>query len=492
MYFLAIDEGSSSTRAMLYDTQGNLCYKSQQVLKTLYPESGYVEQDPEEIWEKTSLVIRDVLSNVDASDVRAAGITNQRETTIIWNKKTHQCLGPAISWQDRRTEPYFKHIASEQLRMMREKTGLIPNAYFSASKLQWLLEHVPGARELADKGELAFGTIDAYLLSRLTYGAVHATDITNASRTLLFDIERCDWDDALLACFSIPKSVLPEVLPNDAHFGEIHPDIAGVAIPITAMIGDQQSSLIGQACIEKGMIKATYGSGAFLLVNTGEKPTHSEHLLTTIAYDIKGHRAYGLEGSIYHAGTILKWMRNNLKILPDYESSEHFARGVEDNAGVYCLPSFTSLGAPHWITPPGAFLTGLTQGATAEHIVRAGLETVAFQTNDIIRCIEEDAKAPLQALHADGGMARNAWFMQFLASTCNIMVKRPKHVETTALGAAMVAAVGCGYLKTLDEVKSFWSCGETFIPDDNRDAHRKAYQGWVDVVASVKKGMAIS
>ncbi len=489
MYFLAIDEGSSSTRAILYDAKGRVCYKSQQSLTTTYPELGWVEQDPDEIWEKTCLAIREVAAQVNVADIRACGITNQRETTVIWNKKTHQCLSPAISWQDRRTEASFETYAKAQLSVMQAKTGLIPNAYFSASKLQWLLEHVPGARDLADKGELAFGTIDSYLLWRLTKGAHHATDVTNASRTLLFDIEQRVFDDELLAWFTIPKSVLPNVLPNACHFGEIHPDILGVPIPITAMVGDQQSSLVGQACIEAGMMKATYGSGAFLLLNTGKEIARSPHLLTTIAYDVKGEVAYGLEGSIYHAGTTLKWLRNDLKILPEYADSEQFAKSISTNAGVYFLPSFTSLGAPHWITPPGAFITGLTQGTTREHIVRAALETVAFQTNDVIRCIQDDACAPLRVLHVDGGMAKNPWFLQYLASTCQIVVKRPSEVETTALGAAMLAAVGCDYLDTLSDVASYWSCGETYSPDEERDFYTEAYQGWTNMVASVKKGM---
>ena len=372
---------------------------------------------------------------------------------------------------------------------MQKKTGLIPNAYFSASKLQWLLKHVPGARALADQGDLAFGTIDSYLLWRLTGGALHATDVTNASRTLLFNIEQRAWDDELLEYFAIPKSILPQVLPNTSDFGEIQAKILGVGIPISAMVGDQQSSLVGQACVEAGMMKATYGSGGFLLLNTGSHPVRSPHLLTTIAYDVKGEVAYGLEGSIYHAGTTLKWLRNDLKILPEYADSEQFAKSVPNNAGVYFLPSFTSLGAPHWITPPGAAITGLTQGTKPAHIVRAALETVAYQTNDIMRCIEKDTSLPLHVLHADGGMAKNPWFLQYLASTCHIIVKRPSEVETTAFGAAMLAAVGCGYLKSLSDVASYWSCGEEYVPDKQRDAYEAAYQGWVNMVASVKRGM---
>ncbi len=490
MYFLAIDEGTSSTRAILYDTKGRACYKSQESLTTTYPKPGWVEQDPEEIWEKTCLAIRHVVAKVDLADIRACGITNQRETTVIWDKKTHRCLGPAISWQDRRAEALFTNCPEEQLCLIQEKTGLIPNAYFSASKLQWLLAHVPDARALAEKGQLAFGTMDTYLLWRLTQGVAHATDVSNASRTLLFNIEQRIWDDDLLTYFSIPKSMLPTVLPNATHFGDMHPDIAGVSIPITAMVGDQQSSLIGQACIKPGMMKATYGSGAFLLLNTGSKPVRSPHLLTTIAYDVKGDVAYGLEGSIYHAGTILKWLRNDLKILPEFADSERFAKEVPDNAGVYFLPSFTSLGAPHWITPTGAMITGLTHRANFKHIVRSALETVVFQTNDIMRCIQEDTHAPLNVLHADGGMASNAWFLQYLASTCHIIVKCPLEVETTALGAAMLAAVGCGYLESLSDVESFWSPGETFVPDEQQGhLYEQAYQGWLHVIDSVKKGM---
>jgi glycerol kinase len=490
MYFLAIDEGSSSTRAMLYDDQGHICYQSQHTLTTTYPEPGWVEQDPDEIWEKTCLAIREVSAKINPADIRACGITNQRETTVIWNKKTHRCLGPAISWQDTRTEAFFTACPKKELRFMQEKTGLIPKAYFSASKLQWLLTHVPSAEALAEQGDLAFGTIDSYLLWRLTHGAQHATDVTNASRTLLFDIEQRVWDDALLAYFSIPKSVLPKVLPNTGDFGEIHPDILGVSIPITAMAGDQQSSLVGQACVQAGMMKATYGSGGFLLLNTGLKPIRSPHLLTTIAYDVQGTVAYGLEGSIYHAGTTLKWLRNDLKILPEYADSEHYARQLSGNAGVYFLPSFTSLGAPHWITPGGARITGITQGTTREHIVRAALETVVYQTNDIMHCIQESASVPLRVLHADGGMAQNPWFLQYLASTCDITVKRPSQVETTALGAAMLAAVGCGYLKSLDDVTSYWSCGEMYKPDEQKDFYEQAYQGWVRMLNAVKKGMS--
>lgn len=491
MYFLAIDEGTSSTRAILYDTKGRVCFKHQEALTTIYPNPGWVEQDPEEIWEKTCLAIQKVAAEVNPTDIRACGITNQRETTVIWNKKTQQCLGPAISWQDRRAEALFTNAPQEQLALIQEKTGLIPNAYFSASKLQWLLAHVPEARALAEEGQLGFGTIDAYLLWRLTKGAVHATDISNASRTLLFDINCRAWDDELLAYFSIPPSVLPTVLPNDAHFGEIHQDIAGVSIPITAMVGDQQASLIGEACVKAGMMKATYGSGGFLLLNTGSTPVYSKHLLTTIAYEVKDELAYGLEGSIYHAGTILKWLRNDLKILPQFSDSELFAKSVSDNAGVYFLPSFTSLGAPHWITPPGAMITGITQRTTSEHIVRSALETVVYQTHDIMRCIAEDKHAPLHVLHADGGMARNAWFLQYLASTCNIVVKRPLEVETTALGAAMLAAVGCGYLEDLSQVESLWTAGETFVPDEaQRETCKQAYDGWLRVIETAKRGIA--
>ncbi|MDF1757488.1 MAG: glycerol kinase [Legionellaceae bacterium] len=491
MYFLAIDEGSSSTRAMLYDIKGRLAYTSQQSLQTNFPNPGWVEQCPEDIWNKTCCVIRDVVSNVNPKDILSCGITNQRETTVVWDKNSGKCIGPAISWQDRRTESYFNSHTDMELKLIKNKTGLIPNAYFSASKLQWLLDNEPEAKLLADKGQLAFGTIDSFLLWRLTNGSLHATDITNASRTLLYDIHNCRWDEDLLDLFAIPKSLLPEILANDSYFGEIDSNICGVKIPINAMVGDQQASLIGQACIEEGMLKATYGSGAFLLLNIGSKPVSSKHLLTTVAYSVSGKVTYGLEGCIYHAGTILKWLRNDLKILPSFADSEIYAKSVADNAGVYFLPSFTSLGAPHWITPPGAMITGLTQATTSKHIVRSALETVAFQTNDIIQCMHEDVDFPLRVLHADGGMAKNSWFLSFLSSVCNLTVKRPQEVETTALGAAMLAAVGCGFYKSFTEIHEYWKCGEAYSPAADLLDYKKYYASWTKVIDSVRKGMCV-
>ena len=486
MYFLAIDVGSSSTRAILYDAEGCLVHKSQHALTTFYPQPGWVEHDPEDIWAKTCFAMREVLAMVNIEDVRACGITNQRETTIIWDKNTDKCFGPAISWQDRRTEECFAAFSLDELSLIQRKTGLIPNAYFSATKIHWLLTNEDAVNNELVRESLAFGTVDSFILWRLTKGAVHATDISNASRTLLFNIEKCVWDDDLLEMFSIPKNILPEVLANDAHFGDIHPDICGRSIPITAMVGDQQASLIGQSCIEEGMMKSTYGSGAFLLLNTGTNLVRSEHLLSTIAYKVKDETFYSLEGSIYQAGTILKWLRNELKILKDFADSEDCARNVTDNAGVYFLPSFTSLGAPHWITPHGALITGLTLGSNSDHIIRAALEAVAYQTHDIIRCIHEDVDFKVRVLHADGGMARNTWFLSFLASVCNLSVRRPKEVETTALGAAMLAAVGCGYYSSLSAAHEYWTCGGTFEPEQPRGMYEKYYQGWVDVVSSVK------
>lgn len=486
MYFLALDVGSSSTRAILYDAEGCLVHKSQHTLTTYYPQPGWVEHDPEDIWAKTCLAMRAVLAKVNIADVGACGITNQRETTIIWDKNLDKCLGPAISWQDRRTDECFAAFSADELDLIQSKTGLIPNAYFTATKLQWLLNNQKLVESTLAREGLAFGTVDSFLLWRLTKGAVHATDVSNASRTLLFNIENCSWDYELLEMFSIPKSILPEVLDNDAYFGDIHRDFCGRSIPITAMVGDQQASLIGQSCIEEGMMKSTYGSGAFLLLNTGTNLVRSEHLLSTIAYRVKNETFYSLEGSIYQAGTILKWLRNELKFIKNFADSERCARNVQDNAGVYFLPSFTSLGAPHWITPPGALITGLSLGASFEHIVRAALEAVAYQTHDIIRCIHEDVEFKVRVLHADGGMAQNTWFLSFLSSVCNLTVRRPKELETTALGAAMLAAVGCGYYSSLSAAHKYWTCGGTFEPLEQRDMYEKYYQGWVDVVSSVK------
>ncbi len=487
-YFLAIDEGTSSTRAILYDTQGRLCVKSQYSLTQSCPAPGYVEQDAEEIWQKTCFAIRDVVAKINPVDILACGITNQRETTVIWDKRTGECVGPVISWQDQRTESICSAYSAADISDIHQKTGLRMNAYFSATKLHWLLKNMPKAKKLAQKGLLAFGTIDSFLLWRLTKGSQHLTDITNASRTLLFNLVDKTWDETLLDLFEIPSAILPEVQSNDAYFGMMHKEIMGKEIPIHAMIGDQQSALLGQACIRPGMMKATYGSGAFLLMNIGKEPVWSRHqLLTTVAYQVQHQTVFGLEGSIYHAGTILRWLRDGLGILPNVVDSERMAQMVTDNAGVYLVPSFTGLGAPYWLQTPGASYVGLTTTTTANHLVRAALEAIVFQTKDILECMLADYPGKLTSLRVDGGVTQNTWLLHYLASVCQIMVKRTDEMETTAKGAAMLAAIASGHLSSLNDLQTHWHCNLICRPERRQKSYRKAYEGWCRTLEKISR-----
>ena len=482
-YLLAIDQGTSSTRAMLYSTSGQLINTSQYQITQFYPKPGWVEHDPEEIWQKTVLAIRDVASSITPAHIIACGITNQREPTLIWDKQTGQCLSQAIVWQDRRTQAICESWRLNT-ELIRSKTGLQLDPYFSASKLLWLLNHIPGARELVEKNRLAFGTVDSFLIWRLTGGAAHVTDITNASRTMLFNIHTHVWDEQLLQLFDIPATILPEVRACDAMFGSINDDVLGVAIPITGVAGDQHASLIGQGCFDEGMVKATFGTGGFLLLNTGSKPVHSKHhLLTTIAYQIQGKTAYGLEGSIYHAGTTVKWLRDELGLFTSSSDTETMARSLDSNDGVYLVPAFTGLGSPHWLSKPGAAIIGLSRTSHRAHFARAALESVCYQTRDILDCMHEDSCRPIGLLRVDGGMAANAWLLQFLASLCGLVVQRPYNIETTALGAAMLAAIGSGVDISLDELQKRWVCEQQFKPMSRRE---EDYKGWQRALHMVK------
>lgn len=476
-YLLAIDQGTSSTRAMLYSAKGELVTSSQYPLTQFYTKPGWVEHDPEEIWQKTLKAMQDVLAQIDPGRVIACGITNQRETTLVWDKESGKCLSFAIVWQDRRTQAYCESL-SEQTSFIQSKTGLLPDPYFSASKLDWLMKNIPQARNLAAKNQLAFGTIDSFLLWRLTKGKVHATDQTNASRTLLFNIFNQQWDEDLLNLFQIPHSILPEVCPSDSHFGFIDNKYFGVAIPITGIVGDQQAALIGQRCIRAGMVKATFGTGGFLLMNTGNKPVLSKHkLLTTIAYCIKGETIYGLEGSLYQAGTTVKWLRDEMKIIEQAAETEALAKSLPSNEGVYLIPSFTGLGAPYWINTTGAAIVGLTRTTNRAHFARAALESVCYQTREILACMREDSDLDLAVLRADGGMAVNQWFLQFLSSQCGLRVQCPSDIETTAQGAAMLAALGCGLITTLDSLQETWICAHEFQALNSK-ADEHDYSGW--------------
>lgn len=484
-YLLAVDQGTSSTRAMLYTIDGLLVTSSQLPLKQYYPQAGWVEHDPEEIWQATLKVLKEVISTVDAHKILACGITNQRETTLIWNKKTGKCLAPAIVWQDRRTEDYCKSL-QRHTSTIQEKTGLLLDPYFSASKLHWLLENNQEAKELAAKGDLAFGTIDSFLIWRMTKG-VHLTDITNASRTMLFNINTEEWDLELLDLFAIPASVLPQVMASDHHFGLIDKEYLGIEIPITGVAGDQQAALIGQGCLQEGMAKATFGTGGFLLMNTGDKPVFSQHkLLTTIAYRIKERTVYGLEGSIYHAGTTIKWLRDELKLISTSSETESLAQSLNSNEGVYFVSSFTGLGAPHWLSTPGALMMGLSRATNKAHFARAALEGVCYQTREILACMRGDSQIDLNTLRVDGGMAANQWFLQFLADQCDLKIQRPKDIETTAKGAAVLAGIGCGLYNSFNELNNIWQMDKEFTPVRSKEEVNNDYQGWVSALNKVK------
>ncbi|CDZ79157.1 Glycerol kinase [Legionella massiliensis] len=486
-YLLAIDQGTSSTRAMLYTASGELVTASQYSLNQFYPQPGWVEHDPEEIWQKTLKAMQDVTRRVNTKEVIACGITNQRETTLIWDKQSGKCLAPAIVWQDRRTQAFCESLI-DKTAFIQAKTGLLPDPYFSASKLHWLLQNIPEARTLAAKNQLAFGTIDSFLVWRLTGNKVHCTDISNASRTMLFNIFEQRWDEELLALFDIPVSVLPEVCSSDNHFGLINNKELNLSIPIRAVVGDQQAALIGQRCFNHGMIKATYGTGGFLLMNTGNKPVMSKHkLLTTIAYQIKGETSYGLEGSIYQAGTTVKWLRDELKLFENAADTEGLAKSLQSNEGVYLVPSFTGLGAPHWLATAGAAIVGLARTSNRAHFARAALESVCYQTRDVLTCMREDSGMELSLLRVDGGMAANQWFLQFLSSQCGLAVQRPVDIETTAQGAAILAALSCGLADSLEELQKSWSCQHEFQPED-RESIETEYQGWQRALRMVKAG----
>ena len=484
-YLLAIDQGTSSTRAMIYTLQGELITSSQYPITQYYPQAGWVEQDPEEIWQKTLTAVRDVVSQVEGKHILSCGITNQRETTVVWNKKTGDCLAPAIVWQDRRTEEYCCSLL-EYSTLIQEKTGLIPDPYFSASKINWLLIHNAQAQVLAERGDLAFGTIDSFLMWRMTKGKKHVTDITNASRTMLFNIRNEQWDKELLELFQIPESVLPEVCASDSHFGLIDKGWCGFEIPITGVAGDQQAALIGQGCFDNGMVKATFGTGGFLLLNTGTTPVISKHkLLTTIAYKIKGTTVYGLEGSIYHAGTTVKWLRDEMKLIETSGETETLAESLSSNEGVYLVSAFTGLGAPHWLTNSGAAIFGLSRTTNRAHFARAALEGVCYQTREVLTCMRQESTLDLTVLRVDGGMAVNQWFLQFLADQCQINVQKPKDIETTAKGAAILAAIGYGVFDSTAAVKNVWEIERTFQPGRSLQQVDMDYKGWEKALFSL-------
>lgn len=479
-FILAIDQGTTSSRAIIFNRDGKPIHQHQIKLTQYFPQPDRVEQDPDEIWRSTLACCRKVI--VDASlrpaDIAAIGITNQRETTIIWERKTGHPIARAIVWQDRRTADHCKALAAKGLnKMVNEKTGLLIDPYFSATKIQWLLDHIEGAREKALKGELAFGTIDTYLLWQLTNGKEHATDATNASRTMLFNIHTQTWDDELLALFNIPKSLLPVVKDSAANFGQTDATILGQEIPITGIAGDQQASLIGENCFQPGMAKSTYGTGCFILVNTGDKPIISQNrLLTTIAYRLKGQVTYGLEGSLFIAGAGMKWLED-LHLIENPQQADKMAASIESTEGVYLIPAFNGLGAPYWDPHARGAILGLTRDTKPAHIVRAMLEAVCYQTKDLFEAMKQDGITLSAPLQVDGGLANSDWTMQFLADMLNLPIQRPPSVETTALGAAYLAGLGAGLYDSLSEINQS-SLKQLFSPQMALEKQKNLYAGW--------------
>jgi len=488
-HILAIDQGTTSTRAMIFSLTGECTIVAQQELPQIYPDDGWVEHDPEAIWQAVIKVCRQALAEAETNGLRVAGIgiTNQRETTVVWNRSTSQPIYNAIVWQDRRTASLcdaVRRAGGEET--VAAATGLLLDPYFSASKLRWILDQVPGARAQAEAGELAFGTIDSFLLWRLTGGQVHATDVTNASRTMLFNIHTQQWDAQLLEIFQIPPSLLPEVKDCAADFGMTSPELFGVPLPIGGVAGDQQAAAIGQGCIEAGMIKSTYGTGCFVLLNTGETPCRSNHrLLTTIAYRIKGQTSYALEGSIFVAGAAIQWIRDGIKLIGSSAEVERLAQGLDSNRGVFMVPAFTGLGAPHWDPHARGAIFGLTRDTGIAEIARAALESVGYQTFDLMEALKGDFAADSWTLRVDGGMAANNWFLQFLADLLAIPVERPRMTETTALGASWLAAIQFGLVPSLSAASGYWQRAARFTPQCGEQQRQEMLAGWQQAVTRV-------
>ena len=492
-YVIALDQGTTSSRAMLVDRQGNIVARMQRQFPQVYPQPGWVEHNPADILSSQLGVLTELLlaNNVDASQIDSIGITNQRETTLVWDRETGEPLYNAIVWQCRRTAPMIEDVCGDPdvARIVTEKTGLVPDPYFSASKIAWILDHVPGARERAADGRLAFGTVDSWLVWKLTYGAVHATDMTNASRTMLYNIHKCEWDPWLLDLFGIPASMMPEVKPSTGFFGVTSNPGIVQGIPICGVAGDQQAALFGQRCWEPGDAKSTYGTGCFLLMNTGPEACASRHgLVTTIAAtppEVEGVH-YALEGSVFMAGALMQWLRDELGILDDVADSSDIAASVPDTEGVYVVPAFTGLGAPWWDAEARGAIYGLTRGAGRAHVVRASLEALAYQACDLLRAMEEDAGISLRQLNVDGGASANEFLMQFQSDLLNLPVRRPENAEATALGAAYLAGLATGFWGGLDEIRSLRREEGEFDPSGDDEWRKRLLAGWHDAVGRTR------
>ncbi len=481
-YILALDQGTTSSRVILFDREQNIHGISQKEFTQIYPREGWVEHDAMEIWSSQYAVMMEVIAKtgVDPADIAAIGITNQRETTILWNRNTGEPVYNAIVWQCRRTSDMIEALKEDGFdKKIREKTGLVPDAYFSASKIAWILDNVPGARERAERGELVFGTVDTWLIWNLTKGAVHVTDYTNASRTMLFDIHRLVWDEEIMERFGIPRALLPRVMPSSCVYGHTDASVLGGEIPIAGAAGDQQAALFGQCCFERGEVKNTYGTGCFLLMNTGGDAIASQSgLLTTIAAGTSGKPQYALEGSVFVAGAGVQWLRDSMRMIRNAAQSRQYCEAVEDTAGVYLVPAFAGLGAPYWNQYARGTVVGLTRGCGKEHFIRATLESIAYQTADVLRAMEQDSGIRLKGLKVDGGASANDFLMQFQADIVDTQVHRPECIETTALGAAYLAGLAVGYWKDREEIRANWRIGKVFGPMMEQEKRERLLKGW--------------
>ena len=479
-YILSLDQGTTSSRALIVDNNGEIKSIAQKEFRQIFPQSGWVEHDPMDIWSSQRSVISEVMarSGIESSDIAGIGITNQRETTLIWDRKTGKPIYNAIVWQDRRTARYCDQLKEEgHAESIRSKTGLIIDSYFSATKIKWILDNAAGVRQRAEAGELAFGTVDSWLIWNLTKGKLHITDVSNASRTMIFNIHDLSWDEELLELFDIPKSLLPEVKSSSEVYGE---DYSGV--PIAGIAGDQQSSLFGQMAVEPGMIKNTYGTGCFVVANTGFKPVQSKNnLLTTIAWQIDGKTTYALEGSIFIAGAVVQWLRDGMHMIRDAEEIEAIANTVADSGDVYLVPAFSGLGAPHWNPYARGLIAGLTRATELGHIARAALESIAYQSTDVMQAMQADADIPFTELRVDGGASVNNTLMQIQADVMNLKVIRPENHETTALGEAYLAGMAVGFW-TLEDVKTLWKVDRQFVPEMDAEIREKKYKRWLKAV----------
>lgn len=485
-YIMALDQGTTSSRCILFNKSGKICSMAQKEFQQIYPKPGWVEHSPVEIWSSQLAVGIEAMAmlGVSAKDIEGIGITNQRETTVVWDRTTGEPVYNAIVWQCRRTADYIERLKKDGLEdYVKNVTGLVPDAYFSGSKIAWILDNVPGARQLAEAGRLAFGTIDSWLIWKMTDGDVHVTDYTNASRTMLYNIHTLSWDDKLLEYFNIPKSMLPEVKPSSCIYGYTHVSVFGGEIPICGAAGDQQAALFGQGCFDAGDVKNTYGTGCFLLMNTGKRAVESSHgLITTIAAGTDGKVSYALEGSVFVAGASIQWLRDGLRMIRNAAQSEEYASSVDDCDGMYVVPAFTGMGAPYWNSSARGTVVGITRGCSKEHFIRATLESIAYQTYDVLHAMEEDVGISVNELKVDGGASANNFLMQFQSDIINSDVIRPECIETTALGAAYLAGLATGYWKSTEEIKANWNLDRRFKASMSEDDRKVRLSGWKKAV----------